>query len=173
MLGADIVVDLCEAHVCIVAQTVLVFEYCSSFIGYTEYMKTTAKRLTDGQDLMQEIKQLLDEHGVQAGVILSAVGSLKQPTIRVPVINDEVKYIHPENLEIDSLHGTVSKNGCHLHISVSDLDGKVWGGHLKEGCIIRTTCELVIGVLEDKTFTREMDDATGFEELHIAEETKQ
>jgi predicted DNA-binding protein with PD1-like motif len=132
-------------------------------------MKTIAKRLTDGQDLMIEIKKLLEEHGVEAGVILSAVGSLKQSTIRIPVIDGKVNYIHPENLEIDSLYGTVSNHGCHLHIAVSDLEGKAWGGHLKEGCIIRTTCELVIGVLEDKVFTREPDESTGFDELIVKE----
>lgn len=130
-------------------------------------MKTIAKRLTDGQDLLIEIRKLLDEHDVEAGIILSAVGSLRKSNIRVPVINGGVKYISPENLEIDSLHGTVSKNGCHLHISVSDIDGKAWGGHLKEGCTIRTTCELVIGVLEDTSFKRAMDKDTGFEELKV------
>jgi predicted DNA-binding protein with PD1-like motif len=131
-------------------------------------MRSIAKRLTDGQDLMLEIKKLLDEHDIAAGVILSAVGSLKQSTIRVPVIDGKVNYIHPENLEIDSLQGTVSKHGCHLHIAVSDLGGKAWGGHLKEGCIVRTTCELVIGTLDDTTFTREPDESTGFDELKIA-----
>src|SRR3954468_21877367 len=100
-------------------------------------MKTISTRLTDGQDLMIEINKLVREHDVQAGVILSAVGSLSVSTIRVPVINGVVKYIHPENLEIDNLHGTVSVNGIHLHISVSNIEGVVMGGHLKEGCIVR------------------------------------
>jgi predicted DNA-binding protein with PD1-like motif len=132
-------------------------------------MQTIAIRLTDGQDLKQEIEKLLVEHDVSAGVILSAVGSLKQSKIRVPIINGDVKFIQPENLEIDSLHGTVSKNGVHLHISVSDIEGKVWGGHLQYGCTIRTTCELVIGVLDDKTFIREPDIETGFDELVVQE----
>lgn len=131
-------------------------------------MKTIAARLHDGQDLLVEIQRLLAGHNVQAGVILSAVGSLKTSKIRVPVINGEVKYITPSNLEIDNLHGTVSVNGCHLHISVSDVEGTVSGGHLKEGCIIRTTCELVIGVLEDASFSREPDSQTGFDELIIS-----
>jgi uncharacterized protein len=131
-------------------------------------MKTIATRLTDGQDLMIEITKFIKDHNVQAGVILSAVGSLSISNIRVPVINGIVKYIHPENLEIDNLHGTVSINGIHLHISVSNINGIVMGGHLKEGCIIRTTCELVIGVLDDTNFKRESDASTGFDELVIA-----
>ena len=131
-------------------------------------MKTIATRLVDGQDLMVEIQKIAHEHDIKAGVILSAVGSLWKSTIRVPIIDGDVKYIHPENLEIDNLHGTVSVNGCHLHISVSDTEGKVSGGHLKEGCVIRTTCELVIGILEATTFSREADSDTGFDELVVS-----
>ena len=130
-------------------------------------MKTVAKRLTDGQDLLLEIQKLLADNDITAGVILSAVGSLKTSKIRVPIIDGEVKYISPQNLEIDNLHGTVSVNGCHLHISVSDITGAVMGGHLKEGCIVRTTCELVVGVLEDTVFKREPDPETGFDELVV------
>lgn len=41
------------------------------------------------------------------------------------------------------------------------------GGHLKEGCIVRTTCELVICILEETIFERQPDDITGFDELVI------
>jgi predicted DNA-binding protein with PD1-like motif len=130
-------------------------------------MKTVSVRLHDGQDLSQEIQKIAKENNIQAGVILSAVGSLRESKIRVPVINGEVKYITPANLEIDNLHGTVSINGSHLHISVSDIEGTVMGGHVKDGCIIRTTCELVIGILDDTVFTREADSGTGFNELVV------
>ena len=131
-------------------------------------MRTIAKRLVDGQDLLVEIQVLVKLHDIQAGVILSAVGSLKTSKIRVPVIDGEVKYITPENLEIDNLHGTVSVNGSHLHISVSNVEGSVLGGHIKEGCIVRTTCELVIGVLDDVVFDRLPDKTTGFDEITIS-----
>jgi predicted DNA-binding protein with PD1-like motif len=41
------------------------------------------------------------------------------------------------------------------------------GGHLKTGCIVRTTCELVIGILDDITFKRKTDPETGFDELTL------
>ena len=53
------------------------------------------------------------------------------------------------------------------HSHVSDVDGNVFGGHIKKGCTIRTTCELVIGVLDDTTFRREHDPSTGFDELTL------
>jgi predicted DNA-binding protein with PD1-like motif len=130
-------------------------------------MQTIVKRLHDGEDLYLEINELVKENDIQAGVILSAVGSLKESRIRVPVIDGKVHYINPKNLEIDNLHGTVSVNGCHLHISVSSVDGVVKGGHVMEGCIVRTTCELVIGILGKTVFKREADTHTGFDELVV------
>ena len=45
-------------------------------------MKTLAVRLIDGQDLLGEIKALAHKHNIQAGVVLSAVGSLRESRIR-------------------------------------------------------------------------------------------
>lgn len=47
----------------------------------------------------------------------------------------------------------------HLHISASDTDGKVYGGHLKSAKI-SVTCELTINVIEG-TVERQKDDYTG------------
>ena len=62
--------------------------------------------------------------------------------------------------------GTVSLDGIHVHLSVSDENGNVWGGHLKEGCKVHTTVEL--SILEyDGTFKRKFDVKTGFKELYV------
>ncbi|MEH2445742.1 MAG: DUF296 domain-containing protein [Nostoc sp.] len=34
--------------------------------------------------------------------------------------------------------------GVHLHIAISDQEGKTIGGNLDDGCIIYTTTEIVI-----------------------------
>ena len=68
--------------------------------------------------------------------------------------------------EIVSAEGTVSSDGVHIHISISDAEGRVFGGHLGEGCIINTTAE--IGILKsDKTLKRIFDPETGYKELII------
>ena len=54
-----------------------------------------------------------------------------------------------------------------LHISLSNKEGKVVGGHLKEGCIIYTTAEIIIGNEDSLTFNREVDEVTTFKELVI------
>ena len=70
-----------------------------------------------------------------------------------------------EDFEIVSLTGTVSKGEAHLHISLADEIGNVFGGHLMEGCIVNTTCELVLGILEGYGSKREYDKATGYDEI--------
>ena len=74
---------------------------------------------------------------------------------------------HEEKFEILSLQGTLSPDGAHLHISASDKDGKVWGGHLVDGCLIYTTAEILIAELTDYQFSRVQDKQTGFAELLI------
>ncbi|CAN0110238.1 unnamed protein product [Hapterophycus canaliculatus] len=69
--------------------------------------------------------------------------------------------------EICSLTGTLSPEGLHLHISLGDEAGAVWGGHLVRATV-HTTAEIVIGVALSLTFSREMDPATGFKELVVS-----
>lgn len=69
--------------------------------------------------------------------------------------------------EIVSCTGTLSADGCHIHVSVSDLEGKCIGGHLKEGSAVFSTIELVIGILEDTTYRRLPDLETGYDELIV------
>jgi len=76
----------------------------------------------------------------------------------------EVKGRH----EIVSLVGTLADEG-HLHASLSDKDGYVVGGHVMGNMEVFTTAEVVIGNCDMLSFTREMDDATGFDELVVTE----
>ncbi len=129
-------------------------------------MKTYSFRIKPGQDLREEIERAAEEHTVRAGVILSGVGSLQRVRIRLA---DARKFLETErDYEIVSLTGTVSLSGSHLHLSVSDHEGKTVGGHLGKGCIVRTTAEITIGVVEG-TFRREPDPDTGYDELVVEE----
>lgn len=121
------------------------------------------KRLKQGLDLRNEIGQLIAEHTIQAGYIASAVGSLDRAKLRLAGEAGMLELDGP--LEIVSATGTVGVGGMHIHISVSDSDGKTLGGHLVEGCIIRTTAEIVITAVEDFEFNRRIDPATGYLEL--------
>jgi predicted DNA-binding protein with PD1-like motif len=71
------------------------------------------------------------------------------------------------DLELLTLGGSLSPDGVHLHLSVADAQGHVTGGHMGPGCIVRTTAEVLVALLPDYRFSREIDPASGFKELSI------
>jgi predicted DNA-binding protein with PD1-like motif len=100
-------------------------------------MKIFPIRLKPEQDLKASLKTFVEQNNIQSGFILTTVGSLKQATLRF-ASQDETQ-VFEERFEIVSLVGTLSTHGLHLHISLSDKNGKTIGGHLVDGCIIYTT----------------------------------
>jgi predicted DNA-binding protein with PD1-like motif len=128
-------------------------------------MKVIPLRLPPGADLRRTLEAWMAEQQEQAGCVISAVGSLSVAQIRLAGAA-EATAIHGE-LEILSLSGTLSPDGAHLHIAVADRQGSVIGGHLCVGSLVRTTAELVIGLLPEWRFNRELDPATGYAELAI------
>lgn len=123
-------------------------------------------RLLPGDDLKQRIDRLAWERGWRAACVVTCAGSLSNAIIRFADDEDVTRI--PGPLEIISLSGTIASfGGSHLHIAVADNKGRVFGGHLKEGSIVRTTAELIVGVLDGYQFHREIDPETGFAELVV------
>ena len=121
-------------------------------------------RLTKGSDLKKEIETYVINNKL-SGVILSAVGCLSKLTSRLSDGKSILEKIG--QFEIVSITGTLSEDGVHIHISVSDELGNTIGGHLKDGCIINTTAEIVLESFDNIKFIREYDDNTGYNELVI------
>ena len=126
-------------------------------------------RLRRGDDLMLSIKQLCKDKKIAAGVVLSAVGCISEGSIR-DASGVNIREVR-EHCEIVSLNGTVSEKRCHLHIALSKEDLSTIGGHLCPGCIVNTTCELVIAELPGVRFDVEADPETGYNELIFQEDT--
>ena len=128
-------------------------------------MQNYTFRLPSGQDLFGSIEDFVREKQVEAGCVLSGVGSLTHATLRLanrPSISE-----YEGHFEIVSITGTVSVHGSHLHISVSDEDGKTIGGHLVSGCKIYTTAEIGIAIFEDVVYKREFAEDSGYDELAV------
>ena len=124
-------------------------------------------RLRRGDDLLLSIKDICQKKDISAGVVLSAVGCISEGRVR-DAGGVNIRHI-PHHCEIVSLNGTVSKKRCHLHISLSKEDLSTLGGHLCPGCIINTTCELVIAELPGQRIETEFDPETGYDELIFQE----
>jgi predicted DNA-binding protein with PD1-like motif len=128
-------------------------------------MKLHALRIPPGEDLRLRLETLAREHAISAGFILSATGSLSRACLRFAGARSGTVVGGP--LELLSLSGTLSRDGCHLHVSAANARGELLGGHVLEGCVIHTTAEIVIGESPDLSFTRELDTATGYRELVV------
>lgn len=132
-------------------------------------MRQITFRLGPGQLLKEEIERSARETPIRAGVLLSIVGGLDMAVLRMAGATPEKQVVRsiPGPLEIVAGTGTLSADGCHIHVALSDADGEVVGGHLKDGCIVGTTAEIVLGIFDDVRYRRRHDDATGFPELHV------
>jgi len=125
-------------------------------------------------DLLAGISELVRREGIRAGLILSAVGALREATFRniktLPP-NLKVKKKHRvyvklnQQMELVSLTGWVAtkRNGdpeVHAHFSVSTvIDGKVTtlGGHLTRGIMTSIKVVVAIGVLDGRGIKAVMD----------------
>ncbi len=128
-------------------------------------MQNYTFRLKSGQDLFDSIQEFVNEKQIEAGCALSAVGSLRRAVLRFANKNSFSEF--EEFFEIASITGTVSVHGSHLHISISDANGKTIGGHMESGCKIYTTAEVVILAFDDSIYKREFAEDSGYEELAV------
>ncbi len=127
--------------------------------------ETHVIRLKPGMDLKKSIQEYVNKNYIQAGWIVTCVGSLTKYNIRFA--NQSTLSSDTGHFEIVGLTGTLSVNGSHLHISISDSLGRTIGGHLSENNIIYTTAEIVIESSDAFLFKRMKDGSTPWEELQI------
>jgi predicted DNA-binding protein with PD1-like motif len=129
-------------------------------------MRTLSFRLKPGEDFLDSIERAVRENSIEAGCILSAVGSFTHATLRLA--NREIYTEYDGHFEIVSATGTVSIHGSHIHVSISDKNGETVGGHLVSGCRIYTTAEIALAIFDDVIYKREqLENDSGFEELVV------
>jgi uncharacterized protein len=114
-------------------------------------------RLPAGADLRAALS------AYEAAFVVAGIGSLRPAVLRLA--GAEALLRLDEDCELLTLSGSLSADGAHLHASVSLPDGRVLGGHVMPGCIVRTTAELLIARLTDWELRRALDPATGYAEL--------
>lgn len=122
-------------------------------------------RLAPGDDLRLALQRALTDRGAQAAFVVAGIGSLRPARLRLAGAAGE--FTLEGDSEMLSLAGTLSPDGPHLHLSVADAQGRVFGGHALPGCIVRTTAEVLLAPLDGWAFAREHDAATGFAELVV------
>lgn len=120
-------------------------------------------RLSPGEDVRPVLRAWVRQCGLKAAAITSSVGSLTQAHLRYAGRADGI--VTSGDLEVLGLSGTLSVDGMHLHLAVADRDGHTTGGHLLDGCIVRTTLELTVQEITGVRMQRVHDPASGYDEL--------
>lgn len=131
-------------------------------------MRAYPLRLFPGDDLRAALEDVLHQVKLQAAFVIQGIGSLSVAQLRFAGDEDPTEL--RDDLEILTLAGSVSSDGAHLHMSVADPRGRVFGGHVGRGCTVRTTAEILLVLLPEHRFSRERDLSSGFMELVIRNE---
>lgn len=124
-------------------------------------------RLKPGQELKAELTQLARANGLQAASIVSAVGSLTDVALRLANRSETTRYAG--HFEVVSLSGYLAAEEFHVHMAVSDGDGRTIGGHVMDGNRVYTTLVVVIEEHLRYRYRREHDPASGYDELVVEE----
>jgi predicted DNA-binding protein with PD1-like motif len=128
-------------------------------------MQTFPMRLVPGDDLRDALESAARQHAISAAFVIQGIGSLSVANLRYAGIDHPARLTG--DLEILTLAGSLAVQGAHLHMAVSNARGRVFGGHVLAGCIVRTTAEILLVSLPDFLFSRDLDPLTGFAELSI------
>lgn len=128
-------------------------------------MKTYALRLRPGEDPKATLDTFAQDHHVEAGCVLTCVGSLRKAVLLFA--NQEQAITLEGHFEIVSLTGILSIHGSHYHIAISDGEGRSFSAHLMDGSQVFTTAEIVLASLDNFRFLRSFDPQTGYPELDI------
>ena len=132
--------------------------------------RVMAVRLQPGMDVLLGLEEACRENGINNGVIVSGIGGVTTAVICDPMVFPERRqpynYGDPivlnEPLSISGLSGIIchDDNGevnPHLHISLSDMQGKAYAGHLKEGTVTMLTVDAVIAEIGGLSMSRKFD----------------
>ena len=123
-------------------------------------------RLVPGDDLRRSLEEAVRDVALAGAFVVSGIGSLRVAVLRYAGSQQSTRI--EADLELLSLAGSVCGDGAHLHAVVADAHGRVLGGHLCPGSLVRTTAEILLMVMPaEQHLSRTHDAATGYSELVI------
>jgi predicted DNA-binding protein with PD1-like motif/glutaredoxin len=109
-------------------------------------MRALPLHLEAGSDVRRSLEQLALAQNA-GGFVLSVVGNLSQAAFACP--GQAAPTLLSGELEIITLQGTLAPEGVHLHLSFSDGECQVWGGHLEYGTLVLRGADLLVGLLAE------------------------
>jgi len=148
------------------------------FIEEANINRVVLSRFMPDEDLFESLKKIAKDHGIERGVILSAIGSVKNVVFvnvrshaGLPVKKEDMMEAEqPGPFELLSLEGNFfpSQEGgepvIHLHAILGTSSGSVSGGHLLKATVFATV-EIILGSLTGSSVYKVKSDVTRRMEL--------
>ena len=131
--------------------------------------RVLAIRLKPGTDVLLGLEEACKANGINNGVILSAIGSLKDPHFcDVVELPTKAGYGYGETLHLTGpieltnasgiiCHDDEGNTNLHVHMTVTDRHGNAHGGHLVEGTKVLLTVDVIIGEISGVIMGRKFD----------------
>lgn len=121
---------------------------------YRKFNNTIVARIDRGEEILDKIKEIALKENIKLANI-NALGAVNDLTVGVFKTEEKKYYSNDfkENFEIVSLTGTINTMNdefySHIHISVGNENGNVFGGHLNKA-IVSATCEMIINIIDGR-----------------------
>ncbi|RLF81506.1 DNA-binding protein [Thermococci archaeon] len=123
--------------------------------------RTFLFRIPKGKEFLNSVTEFAKKHNILIGTI-SAIGTLKNP--KIGYFEEEKKQYKVIELEgtyeLISAMGNISLKDnepfAHIHVSLGDEEGKMFGGHLVEGEVF--VAEVVVQELLGELLERKLQE---------------
>lgn len=121
-------------------------------MDYRRFGKTLVCRIDKGEEVLERLQEIAEREHIRLAEV-RALGAVDDFTVG---LYDVARQEYLQNhftfpAEITNLWGTINTMDgtyyAHLHMSVADQEGHVFGGHLNEAHV-SATCEMLITEIE-------------------------
>ncbi len=112
-------------------------------IGKIENNDIIAIRMKDGEDFLDSLKEVMERYSVGSGIIVGAVGMLKNITLGYFNGKEYSKTEIEEPCELVSTQGNIAHDEegkliIHVHVALARENKAMLGGHLIKGTVNNT-----------------------------------
>lgn len=129
---------------------------------YQKFDKNYVLRVDKGEEVLESIKKVCEVENITLAYI-TGIGAVNY--VKIGIFETDTKEYHSKELrgpyEITALTGNITrKDGevyIHAHISVSDMEYNVYGGHLN-ATVVSATSEIFICSMDGNVGRRLSDD---------------
>ncbi|ACS89812.1 MULTISPECIES: PPC domain-containing DNA-binding protein [Thermococcus] len=123
--------------------------------------RTFLFRIPEGKEFLNSVTEFAKKHNILIGTI-SAIGTLRNP--KIGYFEEETKQY--KVIELEGTYELISAIGnlslkdnepfAHIHVSLGDEEGKMFGGHLVEGEVF--VAEVVVQELLGELLERKLQE---------------